>query len=106
MLSKLNKIFFFTAYSTIAVALISLGVYLAIIKNQQTIVKRDIDKVEKATRSHENLFTQYQANLQNSNNRFLLKDKIASQNTGLIPIQQDDVISIPALSTPQIVQRK
>lgn len=104
MLRKLNKVFYFFAYSAVICALVAGGLYFAMLKNQHTIVQRDIDKIERRTRNHQNLLSQYKADLQNSSNRFLLKDKIKSQHTGLIPIAQQDVITIPAMSNPRLVQ--
>ncbi len=104
MFKRLNKLFYFTAYTTVLSALIACGVYLAILKNKHTLVQRQIDKVEQQTRSKQNLLSHYKADLLNSSNRFLLKQKIEAHHTGLIPIRSEDIITIPALSKSSIAR--
>jgi len=104
MFAKLNKLFYFTAYTIVLCALIAGGLYYAVLKNKHTLVQRDIDKVEQSARSQQNLLSHHKADLLNSSNRFLLKQKIESYHTGLIPISNADVITIPATSKPRIAQ--
>lgn len=104
MFKKLNKLFYFTAYTTLLCGLIAGGVYLAILKNKHTLVQREIHKVEQRTRSKQNLLSHYKADLLNSSNRFLLKQKIESYHTGLIPIKSEDIIKISASSKSRIAQ--
>ena len=104
MLKILNKLFYFFSYSLLLCALIAGGLYLAIIKNKHTLVQREIDKVEQRTRSHNNLLSHHKADLLNSSNRFILKQKIEALHTGLIPIKNEAVIKIQAESQPQFAQ--
>lgn len=103
-LTKLNRIFYFCAYTVVCCALVASGLYFAFLKNEHTLIQRDINQVEQQTRNHKNLLTQYQADLQNSSNRFLLKEKIKSAHTELKPIVTHDVVSIPSVSRPRLVK--
>ena len=98
MFSKLNKLFYLVAYSAILCAIVASGLRFAILKNKQTLVLRKIDKVERRTREQHDLLNQYKADLQNSNNRFVLKNKIKALHTDLIPINKLDVLTIPSVS--------
>ena len=98
MFQKLNKLFYLSAYTAILGATVAAGLRFAILKNKQTLVLRDIDKVERRTREQDNLLNQYKADLQNSNNRFVLKNKIKALHTDLVPIKKLDVITIPSVS--------
>lgn len=97
MFSKLSKVFYLISYSAILCALVAAGLRFAILKNKQTLVLRSIDKVEQRTREQHNLLNQYKADLQNSNNRFVLKKKIKSLKTDLIPISKVNVITIQSV---------
>jgi len=103
MLSKLNKALYILAYTIVICALIAAGLRFAVLKNKHTVVKREIDKVERRTRDHNNLLNQYKADLQNSNNRFLLKDKIKSMHTDLVPLNKHDIVAIPSATNPRLV---
>jgi len=102
MLSQLNKLFYIIAYIIVFGAAVAAGLNFIVIKNKHTLIKRDIDEIVKHTNRQRNMLSQYKAELQNSNNRFLLKDRIRSQNTGLVPIKQADVITIPAVDHPDV----
>lgn len=92
-----SKLFYTVAYLVVIMAAIAAPVYYVIVKNEQTLITRDIDSVEKRIRSQKNLLAQYKADLQNCNNRFLLKDRLSKRATGLIPIEKSVLVVIPAI---------
>ncbi len=90
----LNKICTVGLYSLVFIGLIGVGVYFAILKNQQTYIQREIDKTKARTESQKNILNQHQAELQNSYNRFILKEQIRKGHTTLIPVKHDDIHEI------------
>lgn len=104
MLKKLNRLFYFFSYCLVVTMIIFGGLRYAFIKNKHTLVQREIIKLEKSTRAQQNLLTQHKADLQNSSNRFLLKKRIKSSHTALVPIKTEDVITIPSVQRPSLVK--
>jgi len=104
MFKKLNKLFYICAYSLIFAATVAAGINYVVIKNKQTLVQRDIDKAQKQTSKNTNLLNQYKAELQNTNNRFLLKERVKAMDTNLTPIHQNDVVTIQNVTKPSLVQ--
>lgn len=104
MFKKLNKLFYIGAYSLIFAVSVAAGIKYVVIKNQQTLVQRDIDEAQQRTVKNTNLLNQYKAELQNTNNRFLLKERVKQMDTTLTPIKPKDVVTIQSAGSPSLAQ--
>ncbi len=102
MFKQLNKTFYICAYTLIFAASVAVGIKYVIIKNEQTLVQRDIDEIRNQTSKNNNLLDQYKAELQHTSNRFLLKERVKTLDTQLTPIQQHNVVTIPAVNAPSL----
>ncbi len=105
MFKKLNNLFYILCYGAVFSAAVAAGINYVIIKNAQTVMQRKIDKVEKQISNNQTLFTQYQAEAQNTNNRFLLKERVKALDTDLRPINPRKVITISAYQSPELASR-
>lgn len=94
MMSKVSRLLYVVSYAFICVLLMGMGVYYVFLKNRHTLVQREIYKVEKRIRTQGNLQAHYKADLQNSSNRFLLKERLKMYDNKLIPIVESDVVVI------------
>jgi len=106
MFKKLNKTFYVIAYSLIFAASVAAGINYAIIKNKQTLVQRDIDEVVKRTTKNNNLLNQYKAELQNTNNRFLLKERVKAMDTALKPIPANSIVTVQTVAKPELAENE
>lgn len=104
MFKKLNKLFYICAYSLIFTVTVAVGIKYVVIKNKQTLVQRDIDEAQQRTTKNTNLLNQYKAELQNTNNRFLLKERVKQMDTDLVPIKSENVVTIQAAGSPSLAQ--
>jgi len=106
MFKKINRLFYIVAYSLIFTLSVAAGIKYVIIKNKQTLVQREIDDVQKRTIKNTNLLNQYKAELQSSNNRFLLREQIAEMETGLQPISNNSIVTIKEKTNQRLAESK